>query len=185
MYQSPSLCTSMYVCIYLHPCIPVYGCKCSWQCGLQPEKRSECRLCSIQWEGKICLRLVDPSRRSPHTRDGAGRRQSPCCVVVSCLPQKGLCLLERVYWQQLLPVQRFHSDAEHLALVRSLTAYSEAMQRCRLLHEWRSLGLRTIQEVMVSLCSLCCAVPAHLYVHWHPQKTRLGWLQYASSTTER
>nr|CEL66734.1 TPA: myb-like DNA-binding domain-containing protein / Zinc finger, ZZ type domain-containing protein, putative [Neospora caninum Liverpool] len=56
-------------------------------------------------------------------------------------------LLERLYWQQLKPVQRFHNDAEHIALVRSLVTYAEAMERCRLLKEWRSLDLRTLQDV--------------------------------------
>ncbi|PFH37840.1 AP2 domain transcription factor APVIIb-1/ADA2-B [Besnoitia besnoiti] len=62
--------------------------------------------------------------------------------------ERSLSLLERVYWQQLRPVQRFHNDSEHTALVRSLATYAEAMERCRLLKEWRSLDLRTLQHVM-------------------------------------
>ncbi|KEP66166.1 UNVERIFIED_CONTAM: AP2 domain transcription factor APVIIb-1/ADA2-B [Hammondia hammondi] len=57
-------------------------------------------------------------------------------------------LLERRYWQQLKPVQRFHNDSEHIALIRSLVTYAEAMERCRLLNEWRSLNLHTLQHVV-------------------------------------
>ncbi|EPT29634.1 AP2 domain transcription factor APVIIb-1/ADA2-B [Toxoplasma gondii ME49] len=57
-------------------------------------------------------------------------------------------LLERRYWQQLKPVQRFHNDSEHIALIRSLVTYAEAMERCRLLKEWRSLDLHTLQHVV-------------------------------------